>query len=133
MKKYCKKCGYTTIEETLNVCPICKSMDWEDADLITLKEISNDKEFLEAMIKLKKNDPIEYQLKMSQFKNQLQQQENNNQAAQQDTSVPKCPTCGSTNIEKISGIKRWVTTGLFGVASGDLGKTMVCRNCGFKF
>ena len=49
------------------------------------------------------------------------------------SNIPKCPTCGSTNIEKISGIKRWVTTGLFGVASGDLGKTMVCRNCGFKF
>lgn len=47
--------------------------------------------------------------------------------------VPKCPTCGSPDIQKISGTKRWVTTGLFGVASGDLGKTMVCKNCGYKW
>ena len=27
---------------------------------------------------------------------------------------PKCPTCNSTNITKISSTKRFVTTGLFG-------------------
>lgn len=48
-------------------------------------------------------------------------------------NMPKCPTCGSTNIKRISGTKRWLTTGLFGLASSDIGKTMVCKNCGFKF
>lgn len=47
--------------------------------------------------------------------------------------VPKCPTCGSTNVQKISGAKRWLTTGLFGLASGDLGKSMWCKNCGYKW
>ena len=47
--------------------------------------------------------------------------------------VPKCPTCGSTNVQKISGAKRWLTTGLFGLASGDLGKSMRCKNCGYKW
>lgn len=47
--------------------------------------------------------------------------------------VPKCPTCGSTNVQKISGAKRWLTTGLFGLASGDLGKSMQCKNCGYKW
>lgn len=46
---------------------------------------------------------------------------------------PKCPTCGSTNIGKISGTKRWFSTGLFGIASSDVGKTMVCKNCGYKW
>ena len=48
-------------------------------------------------------------------------------------NTPKCPTCGSTNIQKISGTKRWLSTGLFGLASSDIGKSMVCRSCGFKF
>lgn len=48
-------------------------------------------------------------------------------------NMPKCPTCGSTNIKRISGTKRWLTTGLFGLASSDIGKTMVCKNCGYKF
>lgn len=48
-------------------------------------------------------------------------------------NVPKCPTCGSTNIQKISGTKRWVTTGLFGLASSNVGKTMECKNCGYKW
>lgn len=58
---------------------------------------------------------------------------------QQDSSKPKednkpkCPTCGSTNIQKISGTKRWLSTGLFGLASSDIGKSMVCRSCGFKW
>ena len=48
-------------------------------------------------------------------------------------NTTKCPTCGSTNIQKISGTKRWLSTGLFGLASSDIGKSMVCRSCGFKF
>ena len=47
--------------------------------------------------------------------------------------VPKCPTCGSTNIQKISVTKRLVSAGLFGLASSDIGKTMVCKNCGYKW
>lgn len=50
-----------------------------------------------------------------------------------ENSKPKCPTCGSTNIQKISGTKRWVTTGLFGLASSNVGKTMECKNCGYKW
>lgn len=46
---------------------------------------------------------------------------------------PKCPTCGSTNIQKISGTKRWLSTGLFGLASSDIGKSMVCKSCGCKW
>ena len=48
-------------------------------------------------------------------------------------NVPKCPTCGSTKIQKISGTKRWITTGLFGLASSNVGKTMECKNCGYKW
>ena len=59
----------------------------------------------------------------------------NKKSQEQKTNhnIPKCPTCGSTNIEKISGMKRFVTTGLFGLASSNIGKTMHCKNCGCKW
>lgn len=47
--------------------------------------------------------------------------------------IPKCPTCGSPAVKKISGTKRWASTGLFGLGSSNIGKTMQCNNCGYKW
>lgn len=65
--------------------------------------------------------------------NENERKEKIERVAAVENSKPKCPTCGSTNIQKISGTKRWVTTGLFGLASSNVGKTMECRNCGYKW
>ena len=117
-------------------CPICRNklvntnITIEDYQVID--NVSDDITFLEAMIELKKNDPIEYQLKMSQFKANLQQQESSTKKVEEDNR-PKCPNCHSTNIQKISGTKRWFSTGLFGLASSDIGKSMVCKQCGYKW
>ena len=83
------------------------------------------------MDNLKQKDPIEFQLKMSQFKTQLQQQESSKQI--EEDNQPHCPICGSTDIQKISGTKRWLSTGLFGLASSDIGKSMCCKKCGYKW
>lgn len=80
-------------------------------------------DFKRAMKQLKDENPVEFQLKLTEYKNQI----SNN------TNVPKCPTCGSTDIKKISGGKRWLTTGIFGLASSDVGKTMQCNSCGAKW
>ena len=58
---------------------------------------------------------------------------NKKQILLQDTLKPLCPTCGSTDIQKISGTKRWLSTGLFGLASSDIGKSMCCKKCGYKW
>lgn len=47
--------------------------------------------------------------------------------------VPKCPTCGSTNVNKISNTKKAVGFLTVGVFSSNLGKTMECKNCGYKW
>ena len=129
MKKYCKICGFVDGEGNIDICPICKSTDWEDADLIALKEISNDTDFLEAMIELKKKDPIEYQLKISQFKANLQQQESQ-QKEQEEKSKNQihCPRCKSTSIQTINrGYSFW--TGFLGSGS----PRNVCQKCGYKW
>ena len=55
----------------------------------------------------------------------------NDNPKQQNT--PKCPTCGSTNIEKISAGKKAIGFVAVGVFSSNLGKTMHCKNCGYKW
>lgn len=47
---------------------------------------------------------------------------------------PKCPTCGSVNIEKISLGGKVGSAALFGVfAIGHISKTFKCKNCGHKW
>lgn len=49
-------------------------------------------------------------------------------------SVPKCPSCGSTNLSKITATRKILKVGLFGrLGTGDLGKTYQCGDCGVKF
>lgn len=53
------------------------------------------------------------------------------------TEIPKeakCPTCGSTNLERIlpgSKVGAALTFGLFSL--GHLSKTFLCRNCKYKW
>lgn len=53
----------------------------------------------------------------------------NKQPEQSQSNIPKCPTCGSTNISKIGTFNRMLSTGFLGLASGKIGKTMRCKNC----
>ena len=46
---------------------------------------------------------------------------------------PKCPTCGSTKVEKISTLNRAVSIGMVGLASDKIGKQFCCKNCGYKW
>lgn len=82
------------------------------------------------MIDLKQKDPIEYQLKTSQFKANLSQQESAKQVMEQKSNTPQltCPKCGSTSItEGTRGFT--LTTGFIG--SGKF--RYVCKDCGNKW
>lgn len=48
-------------------------------------------------------------------------------------NIPKCPTCGSTNVSKISAGKKAVGFATVGLFSSNFGKTMECKNCGYKW
>lgn len=49
-------------------------------------------------------------------------------------NIPKCPICGSTNIEKISLGNKVGSVALIGVfAVGHITKTYKCKNCNAKF
>ena len=50
-----------------------------------------------------------------------------------DSNKPKCPTCGSTNIQKISDLRKAGGAILFGIFSKDAKSQFECRNCGYKW
>jgi predicted RNA-binding Zn-ribbon protein involved in translation (DUF1610 family) len=49
------------------------------------------------------------------------------------TYQPKCPTCGSPNVQKISLTKKAVGGAMFGIFSSSVRKTYECKNCGYKW
>lgn len=88
-----------------------------------LRYVSNDPSFMQAMEDLKQKDPIEYQLKLSQFKTQVEQQKNSD-----DSNKVHCPKCGCTDIG--------VTNRGYSLMLGFIGsgKSMnVCKKCGYKW
>ncbi len=88
-------------------------------DALTIYNVTHSIEIIDAMIELKQKDIIEYGLKLSQFKNQLEQKR---QVNQQEKNQVHCPKCGSTSI----------TTGARGVnlTFGLLGASKTVNRCG---
>lgn len=49
------------------------------------------------------------------------------------TKKIKCPTCGSTNTEKISALSKGVSVGLFGIFSQKVKHQFRCKTCGYEW
>lgn len=56
-----------------------------------------------------------------------------NSTQEKTINIPKCPTCQSTNIRRISGTKKAASIIGFGILSNNLGKTYECLNCKYKW
>lgn len=130
MKRYCYICGYETNDENIIECPqcLCDDVFVSSEEEEELMKLSNDRKFTNAMIKLHDEDPIEYQLKMSQFKTNLKQQEQAQVSKKEEENTIHCPKCDSTAI----------TTGARGVNNfwGLLGASKTvnrCGNCGYTW
>lgn len=141
--RFCKNCnknsnsksslrgkGYSIyLPEDKYICEICGeelidlSMLSIDYDILT--NISNDLRFIESMIELSERDPIEYQLKMTQFKT--------NARSRQESDIPKCPTCSSTKVKRISGTAKAAGAVAFGLFSKTARSQFKCENCGYKW
>lgn len=122
--------GYISwIKDDNYECPICKHklvdtvLTGDEEDI--LSDITRSASFYDSIIDLKQKDPIEFQLKMSQFKTQVQQQES---SKVESKDIIHCPKCNSTAI----------TTGARGVNNfwGLLGASKTvnrCGNCGYTW
>lgn len=127
-----KRCVYCSYEHLITYTFEAPDDDsWsskEDADgHANADALYGNPEFSEKLYKRRLRD--EHAIEMRHL--ELQR----NQIAEQKkgTSVPKCPTCGSTNVEKISTAQKALGFALVGLFSSNLGKTMHCKDCGYKW
>lgn len=109
------------------LCPLNKENISTIPDGGWVKAVSTDENFMKAMTELYENNPIEYQLKISQFKANLKQQESG-KVEELNKNQIHCPKCNSTAI----------TTGARGVSWfwGTIGSSKTvnrCANCGYTW
>lgn len=85
--------------------------------------------------KIQLNQRLEEYEKRKLFEQQAKNLAQMQKDKDKQNCIPKCPICGSTNINKITVGSRAVKTAVFGVvgAVDDAGKTYRCKNCGSKF
>lgn len=121
--------GIENSKWTDNICPFCenklRTSSITSEELIVLGKTSNyNRQFLDAMVSLKEKDIIEYELKMSQFRNQV----NSQKQSQVAEDKVYCPKCSSSSI--ITGQKG------FTLLTGFLGSNKTvnrCGNCGYSW
>ena len=102
--------------------------------------ISEDRDFLKEMNNLRNNDIVTYKAKVAEFKAIYKQNhpdeeeaENGLMVKKQPFNLPKCPTCNSTNIKKISAVSKAGGMFMFGIFSKTAKSQFQCEDCGYKW
>ena len=117
----CVECGNPMIETNLT-----------NSETSIILKISTDYTFLKAIMELKDNNPIDYQLKLNQFKVQIEQRKSIGRQEQNNSQL-KCPTCGSDKIKKISVSAKIGGAMMFGIFSKTAKSQFKCEKCGYKW
>jgi len=151
---YCPKCGAVHIEFDNNkyCCITCKKQEMVDTgyddDYFRQKYFDRVGKTNENVINFSLKDEVskDFAIKQNPLYNEkdVKKREKLEQTIItenlketnpiQADNILHCPTCGSTNVEKISGINKVGSAALFGVFSlGHISKTFKCKNCGMKF
>ncbi len=143
---YCDKCGNICEafkDELEDGCFCCgksplKPIPREYIDNFRWRDRDGKEAFIEEVVKKSPNlDKI-----LFEHRDEIIQRKNDEMKVsiavgkailEEKSRVPKCPTCGSTNIRKIGGIERGVSIATFGIFSKKINKTFKCGNCGYTW
>ncbi len=128
----CDKCGYSvlTFANEAEKCPVCNNQ-------LQFVNTINTKEFTDMNIAER-----EYFIRNyvgHDFDNELKYKRQDYKAVRlneirgQNKPQPKCPTCGSTYVQKIGGIERGVSVGVLGLFSKKINKSYKCKNCDYTW
>lgn len=138
MLYYCEKCGGMSVLD-FDVCVQCgshnsfKLVPNEYVDDYAIKD-SLKEQFIENIVKSSPNFDQECWNRREAFK---EIRKHNEELLKNDkikqSNVPKCPTCSSTNIKKVSGTSKVVSVAMFGLLSQKVKKQFHCNNCGCEW
>lgn len=144
---YCKKCGRIVqrlSKELSKPCDYCQSSLYTVPDEYTTEGLGTviDDELKEQFINEYIKSSPEFDQYLFNHRDEdlfKRRQENEAKMAhgksilEEKSRVPKCPSCGSSNVSKIGALGRAVSVGIWGLASSKIGKTHKCNNCGTTF
>lgn len=138
MLYYCEKCGGTGVLD-FDVCAQCgsrnsyKPVPHEYVDDYAIKD-SLKQQFISNIVKSSPNFDQECWDRREAFK---EVQKHNEELLANDkvkqSNIPKCPTCQSTNINKITITSKAMNTALFGFFGTKRYKTFHCNSCGYEW
>jgi len=143
---YCDKCGNICEafkDELEDGCFCCgksplKPIPREYIDNFRWRDGDGKEAFIEEIVKKSPN----LDKTLFEHRDEIIQRKNDEMKAsiavgkailEEKSRVPKCPTCGSLNVEKISTGKKIFGGAMFGLFSSDVRNTMHCKNCGAKW
>lgn len=111
MNKICPLCLTVYEDDSIEYCPKCKqvydNMPKNIQKMMCLKDYN---EYNKNMQKLEYPSSVERK-RLEKMMSQIQTQNNPDVHS---SNLPKCPTCGSTNIRHISSTERGVNAVMFG-------------------
>lgn len=138
MLYYCEKCGGTDVLD-FDVCVQCgshnsyKPVPDEYVDGYAIKD-SLKEQFIKNIVKSSPNFDQVCWDRRETFK---EIQKHNNELLENDkvkqANVPRCPTCSSTNLKKITVTSKAMNTALFGLLGTKRHRTFHCNNCGYEW
>lgn len=133
----CPKCAWLTcgVPNTTEKCIHCQTIMLQTQYDYVTTSVSDDEKIREEYVynnemydpKAKEQAELNFQKMMNRIDANIAKE----QAIM--ANQPKCPTCSSTNVSKISTLNRAVSVGVFGLLSGKIGKSYECKNCGYKW
>ena len=134
----CKKCGHIEMWQK-ELYPVCQYCNYEltDTEYIlqdVLERGGIKPEIRKAIFeKYIKNSPLYSEEAVKDREEKEDWEMISLPSSYTPKNTPKCPTCGSTNVEKISTTKKAIGFVAVGVFSSNFGKTMHCKQCGYKW
>ena len=144
---YCKKCGRIAQEEynqNEQICDYCNNiMQYIPDEFLVGKRkcIFKDElkqQFIDEYVKSSPEfDPYLFEHREEDMFNKRMSDRakmaHGKAILEEQSRVPKCPTCQSTNIRKMGGVERGISIYAFGLFSKKINKTFKCQNCGYTW
>ena len=149
MEKHVKYCPYCKKYQpsTFYDCAFCLRKlwllkDWEETedeekeDWLKYPMPAQDISGMDSdLVKKNQNEATAYDTKIkAEIQEKLDKERRKaEEEAAKPVYTPKCPTCGSPDLEKIGTASKVLDVAFWGFASGKVKKTFHCNNCGYEW
>lgn len=152
---YCKKCGsirYLFKDISEEECFVCNSfmslvpVEYEKDKIVFTDEeeerirnnlVKTSSEFdpyiFEHRDEIRAQRREAFNKRMEEGEAYVRKMNNRRLRISDDSCQPKCPTCSSMNIERISGVSKVMNAGLFGILGNKRKMQFKCKNCGYMW